>query len=425
MIINPQVNKNKVISVFMVVAVSWIASYLIRFEVLPEAQQGLFNQFLILLPFLALITSRVFFSYKLFYKNMSQDTFHRVLTTVRANVTACVLFVVILYFSAPEKFSRLVLLFYFIISTILFLILDRIMSSQKEMIPENILVISEQENEVLNHFNKLGQVTRISPQSFDLKSIHDKRISLVVLSQSPKSQDILAQLKNELVQIIYFPSFEKSYLGSQLFEMDGFPALQLNVPVHRQFDLMIKRAFDFTSVLIGLILISPLLFLLAILVKLTSPGPIFYFQERMGLDGKVFKMWKFRSMKVSAENKPGWTVENDPRRTPFGSFIRATSLDEMPQLWNVLVGDMSLVGPRPEQPYFVDKFKQEIPTYMLRHRMKAGITGWAQINGWRGNTSIEKRVECDIYYIKNWSLFLDIKIIFLTFWRGFINKNAY
>ena len=145
----------------------------------------------------------------------------------------------------------------------------------------------------------------------------------------------------------------------------------------------------------------------------------------MGVDGKEFKMWKFRSMVVGDKNTEGWTVKDDPRVTPIGKFIRKTSLDELPQLWNVIVGDMSLVGPRPERPVYVDQFRKDIPNYMLRHKFKAGITGWAQINGWRGDTSIEKRIECDIWYIKNWSFWLDISIIFLTFWKGFINKNAY
>lgn len=203
--------------------------------------------------------------------------------------------------------------------------------------------------------------------------------------------------------------------------------MQLNKPPLREIDLFIKRLFDLVITFIGMVFISPLLFLLAILVKITSPGPVLYAQERMGLDGKIFKMWKFRSMKVGAESETGavWAKENDPRRTRFGTFLRKTSLDELPQLWNVLKGDMSLVGPRPERSVFIEKFKKEIPAYMLRHRMKAGITGWAQVNGWRGNTSLEKRIDCDIYYIKNWSIWLDLKILFLTFLKGFINKNAY
>jgi exopolysaccharide biosynthesis polyprenyl glycosylphosphotransferase len=165
----------------------------------------------------------------------------------------------------------------------------------------------------------------------------------------------------------------------------------------------------------------------AIIVKLTSKGPIFYQQERMGLDGTTFHMWKFRSMRVDAEEKTGavWATENDDRRTMIGKILRSTSIDELPQLWNVWRGQMSLVGPRPERPVFVDKFRYEIPNYMLRHRVKTGITGWAQVNGWRGDTSLEKRIECDIFYIRNWSLWLDFKILLITVFKGIVNRNAY
>jgi exopolysaccharide biosynthesis polyprenyl glycosylphosphotransferase len=164
-----------------------------------------------------------------------------------------------------------------------------------------------------------------------------------------------------------------------------------------------------------------------ILIKLESKGPVFYRQERMGLDQNVFSMLKFRSMKIDAEDQSGpvWAKENDDRRTRLGTFLRSTSLDELPQFFNVLVGDMSLVGPRPERPVFIEEFKQSIPNYMLRLKMKAGLTGWAQVNGWRGNTSLERRIECDLYYIKNWSMWFDIKIIFMTIWKGFVNRHAY
>ena len=166
---------------------------------------------------------------------------------------------------------------------------------------------------------------------------------------------------------------------------------------------------------------------IAIGIKITSPGPVFFKQERISENNKPFNMLKFRSMKVQKESDTNviWTTQNDPRKTKFGSFLRKTSLDELPQFFNVFMGQMSIVGPRPERPYWVDKFKDEIPNYMLRHYVKTGITGWAQVNGWRGDTSIEERIKCDNYYIQNWSLMLDIKIIFLTVFKGFINKNAY
>jgi exopolysaccharide biosynthesis polyprenyl glycosylphosphotransferase len=166
--------------------------------------------------------------------------------------------------------------------------------------------------------------------------------------------------------------------------------------------------------------------IIAALIRRSSPGPVFYTQERMGLDGRAFQVFKFRSMYEGAEDETGpiWARDNDPRCTPIGRWLRRFDFDELPQLWNVLRGDMSIVGPRPERPYFVEQFKHRIPQYMLRHKVKAGITGWAQVNGWRGNTSLEKRIEYDLYYIENWSVGLDLKIMWLTVIKG-IQKHAY
>ena len=188
-----------------------------------------------------------------------------------------------------------------------------------------------------------------------------------------------------------------------------------------------KRAFDILFASLAVLFAAPLIAAIAVTIKLTSPGPIFFRQERVGLHGRSFSMLKFRSMKVAStgESDTRWTVENDPRRTAFGTFLRATSLDELPQFLNVLRGDMSVVGPRPERPHFVQQFLQDIHSYNSRHWLKVGITGWAQVNGWRGNTSIKKRVEYDLYYLRNWSFIFDLRIIFLTLWSGLFNRNAY
>ena len=179
--------------------------------------------------------------------------------------------------------------------------------------------------------------------------------------------------------------------------------------------------------LVAIIISSPVMIGAAIAVKCTSKGPVIFKQERIGLHNEPFKMYKFRSMvqQTDEEEKKCWTVKDDPRVTKVGAFLRRTSLDELPQLFNILKGDMSLVGPRPERPQFVEKFKEEIPRYMIKHQVRPGLTGWAQVNGYRGDTSIRKRVEYDIYYIENWTLGMDIKILFMTFFTGFINKNAY
>ena len=191
--------------------------------------------------------------------------------------------------------------------------------------------------------------------------------------------------------------------------------------------LFVKRAMDIVGSIMAIIVSSPVMLVMCILIKLTSPGPLIYRQERVGLHNKTFWMYKFRSMEVQpeAEEKKAWTVKNDPRVTGIGKFMRRTSIDELPQFFNILRGDMSLVGPRPERPFFVEKFREEIPRYMVKHQVRPGLTGWAQVNGYRGDTSIKKRIDCDLYYIENWSIGFDIKILFLTIFKGFVNKNAY
>lgn len=211
-------------------------------------------------------------------------------------------------------------------------------------------------------------------------------------------------------------------------DVDGIPLIDIrHIPLDEPNNKLLKRSFDIVFTLAVLVLLSPVLIAIAAGVKLSSPGPVLFSQERVGINRRPFQMYKFRSMKVSDPSTADtqWTVENDPRRTKFGAFLRKTSLDELPQFINVLKGDMSVVGPRPERPYFVEQFKEEIPKYMIKHHVRPGITGWAQVNGWRGDTSIEERIKCDLYYVENWRFALDLKIIVMTILNGFINKNAY
>lgn len=211
-------------------------------------------------------------------------------------------------------------------------------------------------------------------------------------------------------------------------DLVGLPVINIRyVPLTNTLNWVLKRLVDIIGSLVGIIIASPIMVVSALAVRFTSPGPVLFKQERVGLHNKPFNMYKFRTMemqKPSAEQK-AWTVKDDPRVTKVGKFLRRTSLDELPQLFNILLGEMSLVGPRPERPQFVEKFKDEIPRYMIKHQVRPGLTGWAQVNGYRGDTSIRKRVEYDLYYIENWTLAFDIKIMFLTIFKGFINKNAY
>ncbi len=208
----------------------------------------------------------------------------------------------------------------------------------------------------------------------------------------------------------------------------GLPVINIrHVPLTNWFNRFVKRSVDIFGALVAIILFSPTMLVVSIIIKMTDSGPLIYKQERVGLKNEPFYMYKFRSMVVQKESdeKTKWTVKDDPRVTPIGRFMRKTSIDELPQLFNILKGDMSLVGPRPERPQFVEKFKEEIPRYMIKHQVRPGLTGWAQVNGYRGDTSIRKRIEFDLYYIENWTLGFDFKIILLTFFKGFVNKNAY
>lgn len=211
-------------------------------------------------------------------------------------------------------------------------------------------------------------------------------------------------------------------------DLYGLPVINIrNVPLSNTFNWIIKRLVDIVGSLIGIIVCAIPMLIIAILIKATSKGPVIFSQVRVGRHNKTFKMYKFRTMRMQTEEEEAkaWTTPHDPRVTGIGKFLRRTSLDELPQLFNILKGEMSIVGPRPERPQFVEKFKEVIPRYMIKHQVPPGLTGWAQVNGYRGDTSITKRIEYDLYYIENWTLGFDFKIMFLTIFKGFINKNAY
>ena len=249
------------------------------------------------------------------------------------------------------------------------------------------------------------------------------------LEEYYKLEKIVAECEKSGVHTKFIPDYG-NIIPTRPYTEDllGLPVINIRyVPLNNTFNALIKRLTDIMGAIICIIIFSPIMLTSAVLVKMTSKGPLIFKQERVGLHNKPFQMYKFRTMYVQTEEeeKKGWTQKNDPRVTSVGRFLRKTSLDEFPQLFNVLKGDMSLVGPRPERPQYVEKFREEIPRYMIKHQVRPGMTGWAQVNGYRGDTSIRKRIEHDLYYIENWTLGLDIKILFLTVFKGFINKNAY
>jgi len=247
-------------------------------------------------------------------------------------------------------------------------------------------------------------------------------------SEEKVIREVIAALDGSVAEIRYVPDiFQYQLMYHSLSEIAGVPVVNISYSAIDGMNRVLKAVEDYILSLVLLVLVSPFMLLIAIGVKLSSPGPVLYRQKRVGWNEQEFTMFKFRSMPVEAENNTGpvWASKQDKRATPFGSFLRKTSLDELPQLFNVLKGEMSLIGPRPERPMFVEKYKDEVPHYMKKHLVKAGLTGWAQVHGWRGNTCLHTRIEHDLYYIENWSLWLDIKIIIMTIFRGLVNKNAY
>lgn len=258
---------------------------------------------------------------------------------------------------------------------------------------------------------------------------YDEIVITLSINEYSKLEHIVSTCEKSGVHTKFIPDYNNVIPTKPYTEdLDGLPVIHVrHVPLSSSFNKVIKRIVDIVGAVTALVIFSIPMLIVACIVKITSPGPLIFRQTRIGLHNREFQMYKFRSMRVQddKEEKKAWTTQDDPRVTPVGKFMRRTNIDELPQLINVLRGDMSLVGPRPERPFFVDKFKEEIPRYMIKHQVRPGMTGWAQVNGYRGDTSITKRIICDLYYVENWSLLLDFKILFLTFFGRSVNKNAY
>ena len=271
---------------------------------------------------------------------------------------------------------------------------------------------------------RIGNLLYILPQN---------KLDEIAITLSLKDYDNLEHIvdlcEKSGVHTKFIPDYNSLFPSRPYTEdLMGLPVINIRyVPLSNTLNWCAKRVMDILVALVGVVVSLPIMVFAAIAVKCTSRGPIIFKQERIGLHNKPFRMYKFRTMEVQkpSQEAKGWTKKNDPRVTKVGKFLRRTSIDELPQLFNILKGDMSVVGPRPERPQFVEQFKEEIPRYMVKHQVRPGLTGWAQINGYRGDTSIKRRIEYDIFYIENWTMSFDVKIMFLTIFKGFINKNAY
>lgn len=445
----------------------WLASYGLRFY-LPviSVTKGFpkFEQYAALTPFVMILWSMVFTAMKVYQSRRMLRRTHEVHLILHAHTMAILLFIALTYSFSEYRYSRAVMLYFGILGG-LFLVVFRLTLRnglrsirRKGFNLRHVLVVGEGKPiealiQRIEKFPELGLrvIGVLTHEKSNTVSVNGKKVighfgaihEVIsktnpdqILIALPRSQygeldTLLEFLKDEMVNIKLVPDIhEYVTLGCEIEDFDGLPIVNLNDSPLQGWGAAAKRVTDIFVSFLVLILLSPFLLLIAIVIKISpssGPGPILFSQERMGLDGHVFKMWKFRSMRQDAEaaSGPVWAEAGDHRRTAIGAFLRATSLDEIPQFWNVLKGDMSLVGPRPERPVFVRKFRQDISHYMLRHKVKAGLTGWAQVNGWRGNTSLDMRIECDLYYIRNWTYLMDWKILFMTLWKGFVNKNAY
>jgi Undecaprenyl-phosphate glucose phosphotransferase len=446
-----------------VVGGSWYLAYFLRFhapteliprpeEFVPFANYATLTVILMVLWFISLQVSGAYKSWRL--ENLGTEIF----SIIKASLLAFLFVIAGTYFVARDDYSRMTLglflglvIFDLIIVRIILRLILRAMRrrgfNQRFVLLVGDEVLCQNVNRRIAARSELGLKVKgcvfvNSASKSDLKNLGSiKELEKIVLENdinhvvvSLKNEDaalvdgIISSLIDLNVEIRVIPDISQySILGFEVEEFDGLPILTLNQSPIVGWNAVLKRMSDVIYSAGALLIFSPVMLLIALLVKLSSRGPVFYSQDRMGLDGRTFKMYKFRSMRLDAETQTGavWASKNDDRTTWIGKLIRKTSLDELPQFFNVLKGDMSCVGPRPERPVFVEKFRKEIPGYMLRHKVKAGITGWAQINGLRGNTSLEERIEYDLFYITHWSLGFDLRIMFMTLFKGFISPNAY
>ncbi len=440
------------------------AAWLIRFESVWPTPKGAqpFENYAPLIPILVVIWPVVFYFHRLYQIRRDRSTIDDMLAVIVAASLGTILLVGLLSFWRGFTYTSRQLLVLFLFLDVSFVSLVRYgirkyletMWSTGTGVRRTLIVGAGHAGRALADKLLDHPATGLKPVGFadddPLKRVEDYR-GLAVLGTTSEVTalirahevdtvflalpveayrtmlTILKEVGNQIVDLKVVPDlFQYVTFKAGVEDFDGLPVINLTQMPLEGWNSLVKRTMDVALSALGLVALAVLFPILALAIWLEDRGPIFYAQERMGLDGRLFRMLKFRSMRVDAEDEGArWTEENDPRRTWVGTLLRRTSLDELPQLINVFKGEMSLVGPRPERPEFVSTFKEKLPQYMLRHRVRAGITGWAQVHGWRGNTSLSKRIEYDLYYIENWSVGLDVKILWLTLKWGFTHKNAY
>ena len=449
----------------IVLAVSYISAWFLRFmgPFAYSAEQGLsFEQYMLALIFIIPGYLLLYQAFTLYEPLHMQGRRLMLANIIKANVLGMLIFVFLLYMLKESDFSRLTVYIFCVVNILLewgvrMLIFAVLRDMRKKGLNQKQIILvgySRAAEEYIDRIEANPQwgyivrgilddnvpagtvykgikvIGRIANLTVILPANRLDEIAITLgLSEYYRLEEIVAMCEKSGVHTKFIPDYNK-IIPTKPYTEDilGLPVINIRyVPLSNTFNAMVTRVMDIFGSIAAIIVSSPVMLLMCILIKATSPGPLIYRQERVGLHNKTFWMYKFRSMEIQpeSEEKKAWTVKNDPRVTGIGKFMRRTSIDELPQLFNILKGDMSLVGPRPERPFFVEKFREEIPRYMVKHQVRPGLTGWAQVNGYRGDTSIRKRIDCDLYYIENWSIGFDIKILFLTIFKGFINKNAY
>ncbi len=452
------------------VAGAWILAYWLRFHTGLDYPKGLpgIGLYLRLIPFICVIWLFVFSAAGFYRRSMlRRSAVLEAVDIIQSCILASLAFIAFTYFYSEYRYSRITLFFFAVIHPIGIItgrsiVRKALRFRMRQQPARGTLIVGsgyalahalglaktsdfmitkvigvvlvgdrEQVEEGRKFCDKYGIKTYQEPEDW-AGFLSDKLVQSVMISVPNAAYGFLEkhiyEISNQVPDVKVIPDLLRySRLGAGIDIVQGVPVVNIHESPLEGMGSLIKRMIDILGAAFALIILSPLMLLIACIIKVASPGPVFYRQERMGLDGNTFDCLKFRSMPVDVEKDTGpvWAREGEDRATPIGRTLRKYSFDELPQLINVFRGDMSLVGPRPERPVFVDQFRKEVPGYMLRHKVKAGITGWAQVHGWRGNTSIEKRIEYDLFYIQNWSLWLDLRIIGMTINEVIFGKNAY